>query len=197
MMQGPHAAKALVTRYLSDDLPSRLLSYRNLWEVDDETLPDPAEYLSHEPVALDSWPTIITVAISTSSLSRDGYLSTGDPTYRVAYAMRTYAWTRTDGPAETTLMRDRLTTVVRSALLDYPSLRQHHYAEECSAMIDESSVREEYSDLTLLKGDRYLAGAYISYTINLDERITRSTIAELTEIDLDVYKVNLTESFPE
>lgn len=193
MMQGPHQAKALVSRYLGDDLPVRLLRYRNLWEVDDETLPDPAEYLSYEPVALDSWPTIITIAISTNNMVRNDYTGLGDPSYRVSYAMRTYIWARTDGPAETTLMRDRLTTVVRSALLDRPSLAAHDYAEECQAMIDETSMREEFSDLTLLKGDRYLAGAYIGYVIDLDERITRSTMGELGKIDLTVSQLPKTE----
>lgn len=193
MMQGPHQAKALVTRYLGDDLPTRLLRYRNLWEVDDETLPDPAEYLSYEPIALDAWPMIITIAISTNSLVRNEFSAAGDPSYRVSYAMRTYIWARTDGPAETTLMRDRLTTVVRSALLDRPSLASHDYAEECQALIDESSMREEFSDLTLIKGDRYLAGAYIGYVIDLDETITRSTMGEFTETDLTVFQLSKTE----
>lgn len=186
MMQGPHQAKLLVSQYLSEDLPSRLVKYRNHWDVDDETLPTPAEYLAHEPLAIDAWPTIITVAISTNSLTRESYNVEGDPAYRVAYSLRTYVWVRTDGPAETTIMRDRLTTVVRSALLDHPSMRTRDYANDCHVLVDEGTLREEFSDLTLLKGDRYLAGAYLAYTMQLNEVITRSTIGELSDVDVNV-----------
>lgn len=54
-------------------------------------------------------------------------------------------------------------------------------------------MREEFSDLTLIKGDRYLAGAYIGYVIDLDETITRSTMGEFTETDLTVFQLSKTE----
>jgi hypothetical protein len=41
-------------------------------------------------------------------------------------------------------------------------------------MIDESTMREEFSDLTPLKGERFLAGAYIGYEIAMDEVVMRS-----------------------
>jgi hypothetical protein len=53
-------------------------------------------------------------------------------------------------------------------------------------MIDESTLREEFSDLTLLKGDRFLAGSYISYTLQIDEIVSREPIGTLNEIDLEV-----------
>jgi hypothetical protein len=53
-------------------------------------------------------------------------------------------------------------------------------------MIDESTLREEFSDLTLLKGDRFLAGSYISYTLQIDEIVTREPIGEVAEIELEV-----------
>jgi hypothetical protein len=39
-------------------------------------------------------------------------------------------------------------------------------------------MREEFSDLTLVKGERVLAGAYIAYDINLDETITRQNVSD-------------------
>jgi hypothetical protein len=53
-------------------------------------------------------------------------------------------------------------------------------------MIDESTLREEFSDLTLLKGDRFLAGSYISYTLQIDEIVTREPIGTVQEFDLEV-----------
>ena len=49
-------------------------------------------------------------------------------------------------------------------------------------MIDEGTMREEYSDLTLIKGERVLAGAYVGYDLSLDEWITRSNVGTLDEI---------------
>jgi hypothetical protein len=83
-------------------------------------------------------------------------------------------------------MRDRLTTVLRASLLDYPCLKAYDARNSFRAMIDESTLREEFSDLTLLKGDRFLAGSYISYTLQIDEIVTREPIGEVAEIDLEV-----------
>ena len=182
MMQGAAAAKKFVTEYLANDLPTRLLQYRNHLNLDEDSLPDPLLYLNYEPVALDHWPTIITVALSTPEFVRDDYDFNLNPEYRVRYNMRTYVWVKADGSQECTTMRDNLTMVVRSALLDYPCLRAFDDTDNHSVMIDEGTMREEYSDLTLIKGERVLAGAYVAYDLSLDEWITRSNLGTLDEI---------------
>lgn len=185
LMHGPQYAKSYVNEYLKLDIPVRIINYRNGWSVDDITLPTPVDFFIHEPIAMDVWPTIITVAISTSKLDRIGY-DGPDPLYRVDYAMRTYVWTRSDGAESATIMRDRLTTVLRAALLDYPCLKAYDERNSFRAMIDESTIREEFSDLTLLKGDRFLAGAYISYILQIDEIVTREPLGTIEEFDLEV-----------
>jgi hypothetical protein len=192
-MHGAHFAKSYVSAYLTADLPVRLVSYRNAWGIDDITLPSPVTYLTHEPIALDEWPTVITTAISMTGLERISH-DRGNPLYRVKYSMRTYVWVRTEYSAEATIMRDRLTTVVRAALLDYPCLRATDARGTFRVTIDESSIREEYSDLTLLKGDRVLAGSYISYDLEIDEIVMREPIAILNEIDLTVIQKGVTET---
>ena len=147
LMHGSHFAKSYVTTYLENDLPQRLVSYRNGWNLDSESLPSPVKYLSYEPIALDEWPTIITVAISMMGMERNGWYQ-NHPEYRVRYNMRTYVWVREEGSDEATLMRDRLTTVVRSALLDRPCLKATDPRQTFEAVIDEATLREEYSDLT-------------------------------------------------
>jgi hypothetical protein len=185
LMQGPQFAKQYVTNYLQKDIPNRLTRYRNGWGVDDYTLPDPELYLNYEPIALDTWPTVITVAISTNSFDRVGYVDGGNPLYRVSYSMRTYVWVKTEGSAEVTTMRDRLTTVLRSALLDYPNLQLCDTSEDIHAEIDESNIREEYSDLTLIKGDRVLAGAYIGYDLSLNEVVYRMPVSQVAGVDIE------------
>lgn len=176
LMYGAHYAKDFVNTYLQSDIPRRLVRYRNGWALDDITLPNPVEYLTYEPLALDVWPTIITVAISTKRFERTGYEPGMNPLYRVVYGMRTYIWVRTEGSQQTTEMRDRLTTVVRSAIMDHPCLQRE--GAEREAMVEETTLTEEFSDLTLLKGDRVLAGAYLGYDLILNEAIARENIAD-------------------
>jgi hypothetical protein len=186
LMFGAHFAKQYVNDYLKIDIPKRLIAYRNGWNLDDYKLPNPEEYLTYEPLALDRWPSIITVAISGKSFNRLGYDS-NNPLYHVTYGMRTYVWVRTEGSEDVTLMRDRLTTVVRSALMDKPCLELDENLRD--AYIDEASMSEEYSDLTLLKGDRVLAGAYIAYDLRLEEVIARENIATLSNVDTEVMTI--------
>lgn len=184
VMFGAHYAKEVVNDYLKYDIPRRLVRYRNAWGVDDYTLPEPQKYLVYEPIALDHWPTLITVVISTNSFDRMMNYGGGDPLYRVSYSMRTYIWAKTEGSEEVTLMRDRLSTVVRSALLDSPCMKGLSQPV-VDVMLDESTMREEFSDLTLIKGDRVLAGAYIGYDLYLNELVYRQPIGEVTEIETE------------
>lgn len=183
LMHGAHFAKSYVSTYLENDIPTRIVSYRNGWNLSSDELPSPAKYLTYEPIALDEWPTIITVAISMTGMERNGWYG-GNPEYRVRYGMRTYVWVRDEGSGEATVMRDRLTTVVRSALLDRPCLKATDPRETFSALIQEETIREEYSDLTLLKGDRVLAGSYLAYDMEINEISAREDIGTVREFEV-------------
>lgn len=193
-MQGPHKAKLFVNSYLESDLPDRLISYRNAWNLDDEELPEPLKYLAYEPIALDHWPTLITVAISMDNLTRSDYTRIYDPRFDVNYSMRTYIWVKDDNSELCTLKRDRLTTVVRSALLDGPSLNRCGTETYLEVMIDEGTIREEYSELTLIKGERVMAGSYLAFTLRVNELVKKPILAEqATTIDVDEFNFGLNE----
>lgn len=185
LMHGPHFAKDYVSSYLQNDIPKRVIRYRNGWNLSSTQLPTPERFFTFEPLALDVWPTVITVAISTTKFERLGF-DGPDPLYRVNYNMRTYVWCRAIGPEEATLARDRLTSVVRSALLDYPCLQAVDPRQSFRVMIDENTVREEFSEITLLKGDRVLCGGYVGYDLGIDEIVKRQDIGEISEIELAV-----------
>lgn len=194
--QGAHKAKEFVNTYLESDLPDRLITYRNSWNLDDEELPEPLKYLAYEPVAIDHWPTLITVVISMNQLTRSDYTFIMDPRFRVDYTMRTYIWVKDDNSELCTLKRDRLTAVLRSALLDGPSLNRCGTEENLEVIIDENSIREEYSELTLIKGERVMAGAYIGYTLTLTELLKRKVIRDsMDEIQVEGINVGITETF--
>jgi hypothetical protein len=184
-MFGPAPVKKFVTDYLMVDLPERLLTYRNAWNLDDERLPEPVEYLTYEPIAIDAWPMLYTILMSTNSITREDYTPGYDPLYRVRYSLRTYVWVRGHDSETATDTRDRLSTVLRSSLLDHQCLAAADITGS-QVLIDEGSVREEFSDLTLLKGDRVLAGAYCAYDININEAVVRATIGQVAQIQTQI-----------
>jgi len=111
--------------------------------------------------------------------------------------MRSYVWTRTEGSEETTVMRDRLTVVLRSALLDAPCLEASDPRQSFRAQIDQTSMREEFSDVTLLKGDRMLAGAYVSYNLAIDEVVHREDMSDISEIKIQYQSKGPGQTFDE
>lgn len=193
LMHGAQWAKYYVNTYLSSDLPNRIDRYRSGWNLSSTELPTPEFFLTYEPIALDHWPTIITVCLSTSPFERMMQGFQGDPLYRVTYNMRTYIWTKTEGSEAVTLMRDRLTTVVRSSLMDKPCLTRYDSALDADVMVDESSITEEFSDLTLIKGDRVLAAAFLGYNLILNESIYRDQVAAITGYDIESYNMRNTQ----
>jgi len=196
MMSGPRLAKAYVSNYLANDLPSRLITYRNHWGLSSSQLPSPVRYFTYEPFALDKWPTVITVVMNTASVRRDGYEVDADPSFRVTYNMRTYIWARDGGAQVVTEQRDNLTTVVREALMDGPSLSAYDSGVPCYPKIDESTIREEFSDLTLIKGERLLAGGYVSYDLALEEIVDHDALGFVQTHENTVSKLPVTPNAP-
>ena len=195
-MSGSRTAKQFVTNYLAADLPSRLVNYRNYWNLTADQLPDPVMYANYAPFALDRWPTIITLVMGTDSIERVGYSGVGEPQLHVAYDMRTYVWIRATGTQVVTDQRDNLTTVVREALMDHPSLSAYDTDVPCSPKIDEGTIVEQFSDLTLIKGERLLAGSFIGYTLTLDETITADTLGIVQSTNAIVQRIPVTPNAP-
>lgn len=193
LMHGSQFAKQYVTDYLKTDIPTRLTEYRNGWQLDSNDLPDPARYLNYEPIAIDKWPTVITVVISTGSMEPIGHRNS-DPIYRMGYTMRTYVWVRTAGSEATTTMRDRLVTVIRSALLDRPCVNAADPAKTWNASVETTTMREEFSDLTLLKGDRVMAGGYLGYDFHIDEVVARANIGTMDVLSFGIKQTGVADT---
>lgn len=181
MMSGPWSAKEYVSSFLKWDIPRRITSYRNLWQLDDRRLPTPEAYFPYEPPAIDVWPMVITVQMSTPNIIRSDYTDDLNPVYRCTYNMRTYLWVRQDSAEMVTETRDRLLTVLRSALLDRPCLVAGDVHGQHDILLDETTVREEYSDITYVKGERAVAGGYIAYDLSMYEAVVRTPLFKGTE----------------
>lgn len=183
--QGAWEAKRLVNDYLQWDMPRRVLTFRTEWDLDDTHLPMPEHYVTHEPPALDHWPTIVTICTGLSRAERIDYMGGMNAVYRCTYGMRTYVWARGESAEEAVETRDRLTAVVRSSLLDHACFRVGANVRSDQTLLDEGTLREEYSDVTYVKGSRAVAGSFVSYNMSLDEAILRTNIAELEEITVE------------
>jgi hypothetical protein len=57
--------------------------------------------------------------------------------------------------------------------------------------IDEGTLQEQFSDLTLLKGDRVLAGSYLSYNLMIDEVIERRPLGTAETINVTTDLIEL------
>jgi len=90
-------------------------------------------------------------------------------------------------------LRDRYIVVVRSALMDHPCFKRFNV--ERMAVLDESSLNEQYSELTVLKGDRFLGGGYIGYNLRIEEAVVREKIADLDTIEVLHENVKIGENF--
>jgi hypothetical protein len=195
IMDGAWSAKKFIVNYLAEDIPNRMIAYRNRWNLDDVRLPTPSKFLGFEPPALDEWPCIYTLQAAARDFERADFNADMEVIYSVTYTMRTYVWARDvglpEGPSsaeQVTEIRDRLTTVVRAALLDHPSMQKAasiYFPElDVDILMDETSLREEYSDVTYAKGDRAIAGAYLAYDFRCYERIQRRTIGTASSYEI-------------
>ena len=196
MMSGPRIAKNYVSNYLSNDLPARILTYRNHWNLSASQLPDPRKMLTFEPFTLGHWPTIINMVMNTTQIEQQGFAYDFDPNYRVLYSMRTYIWVRATGEQVVTEQRDNLTTIVREALLDGPSLSKYDTTVPCYPKVDEGTMREEFSEITLVKGERCLAGSFIAYDMQLEETIDHTHLGVMLQADPTVSKMSILPSKP-
>ena len=190
MMTGPFQAKDWVSRYLENDLPGRIVAFRNFWNMSEEELPLPNGYFNWAPPSLEHMgadlPVIYTVILTTNGMTRIGYTPEYDPIYRVEYAARTYCWVKHVGIDMTVRSRDNLLTVMRTAILDDQCLQAADH-ENRDVKFDEGSVREEYSDIMFAKGDRYEAGGYLSYELTINEVVSRPLIGTVEEFEVGTY----------
>lgn len=193
MMTGPHGAKELVCNYFKADLPRRVVAFRNYWNISEEELPDfpedsivpwapPSIEYGDEPL-----PCLYNVIARTRNMVQIGWTQELDPVYRVNYEARSYIWCRADSIAECNIMRDRLLTVVRTAMLDEQCLRAN--TPEMYAMsFDQTTLREEFSDVVPSKNDRWIGGVYIGYDMTIDETVSREAIGTISEIEVSNYE---------
>lgn len=175
LFRGATAVRAAVVAYLSNAVPSVITEARTAWNLDEYQLPLPVKYDAYEPYALDRWPLLGVNVVQANNFVRRSYEPGMTQRYMNQYLVRVFTWVRTpmdenDTPiepeySESIRLRDDLAACVRAALLKTGSLGQP------AIVFDETSLSEEYSEATGVKGDRFVAGVIHSFEIRFDESV--------------------------
>lgn len=180
-MRGARDASEIVTDFLKVQVPIQVEALKTEWGLNDTELILPKKYYPHEPPALDRWPVLATVVNDDRIIRRMDYGSSADETnYMWSYAMRVFVWCNSKGMDAVQNQRDDLTTLVRILLLSEPSL-----GSGGRAYVEETTMSTSFSDVTPVKGERYVAGAFIAFDMRLEETLgyltaqTRNTVQEV------------------
>lgn len=178
-MRDVNDVKKVVAQYTLDNLPAYLARLRALHGFSALELPTPARVTRNELRAFDVWPTVSFSAVRTQTMTREEP-EDGDIVYQTAYSMRAFVWCRAEGWDGVIDARDRLTGAVRRFLIDHPTLGDIERFR-----LDETDIVEEFSDVTKVKGDRFVAGSFIAFTLVVNERVSRPVSGTVQTVELD------------
>jgi hypothetical protein len=195
LLRGATAVRSVVAGYLSATVPVMIDEARVAWNLTDQQLQYPEAYDAYEPTALDRWPLLgINITRSDTFVLMD-LDAEGGQTYLAQYSVRVFTWCRTpfdsDGNPlepeyeESMRMRDDLAAVVRSSLLKSASLGQPG-----AVMLNPSTLTEEYSEPTIVKGDRWVSGVIHGFDMRFDESVPLVPVGELVTLSITGMTIN-------
>jgi hypothetical protein len=175
-MRGPRGVRHAMSDFLRLELPRRIVACRAAWGLDDDALPIPVSkpddaradaYFEREPKAIDRWPLI---AVTSGRRTQKGvdFDDDGSPVYRATYPVRVYSWVRHEGFDATQDMRDDMATAIQIALLSHVDL----HSPGARLSIVPASMVVDFSDVSPVKGDRFVAGSYVGLDVNATETLT-------------------------
>lgn len=168
-MRGIQKAKQAVQDTLEAEFNAYLVGLRTAWGLTALTLPDVATVKRNEPQALDRWP-MLAVSGVRSGTARFEVTDEANVAYLRTYTLRLFVWVRSEGWDATIDQRDNLSAAVVQFVLDHPTLSD----DAGLTVAEESDLAEEFSDVTPVKGDRFVAGSYVEFDVELYEVIHRA-----------------------
>lgn len=158
-----------MTQFFKDHFPGYLVGLRADWSLTAKDLPDPVLYLPREPRRLDRWPLLATTAVN-DSMRRVELTDENGILYDTTYSLRTFVWVNESGWDRAIDVRDDLTTALETLILDCQTLRR----DPIDVVVREESLLTEYADVTPVKGDRFVTGAYVAYDLVVAETVART-----------------------
>lgn len=198
LFRGATLVRDAVVAYLSNTVPEIVDQARVDWNLDEYELPYPVGYDAYEPYALDKWPLLGVNVVQADTFVRLDYDDAMSQQYLSKYLVRVFTWVRTpfnsdDTPmepeySESIRLRDDLAAVVRASLVRSGSLGQPG-----ALLFDESSLSEEYSEATGVKGDRFVSGVIHSFEVRVDESVPIDGLGEANTINVTGQTVDETQ----
>lgn len=174
-LRGPAGIRTALAGFYRQWLPVHAPACREAWGLTDAQLPVPASvpddpradgYFDRQPPALDRWP-LLAVTSGRRSHSETDRGDDGSPIYRALYPIRVYVWVRAGGMDPTQLMRDNLGSAVAVTTLAHTNL-----GTAGALALEPSSLAVDFSDVSPVKGDRFVAGAYVGFNVHATETLT-------------------------
>lgn len=174
-MRGPAGVRAQITGFLRANLAAHLVAAREAWGLEEAALPlpvnEPTEpkrdaYFDREPTALDRWPMVAVTSGRVAQRATD-FATDFDEVYRSSCPIRVYSWVNAAGRDDAQVMRDNFATAIRVALLSNVML-----GTSGDLLLAPSSLVIDFSDVSKVKGDRFVAGSYVGFDATFDETLT-------------------------
>lgn len=195
--QGPAAVRAGLIAFYHARLPDAVLAHRALWALEARDLPQVKRWNPYEDeVVGDETPS---VALSVGRSSRYVRDRLSDPTttaYWVRYECRLFCWLKAAAgrplasggeqqPNPSQRLRDRYATVLTSVLLNGPSLGAPGVFRA-----QEDTLTVDYSAASHLKGDRYLSGVSLTFSLEHRETLALPGIGSVQTVDVGASVLN-------
>ena len=194
LMRGATHVRDVVISYLENTLPSLLQTARNDWGLTANFLPDPFEYSRTEAFEMGNDSPIISCNVA----NMDGlYRQEIDPDnalikYSMKYSVQLFLWIRTpvdevgqnitgttDSKYDSTVqLRDDYAALIRNALLLSPSLGSP------DALMDESTLTENYSDTTGQGNGSWISSVRFNFDLKLDEVLRTGILGEADTVSI-------------
>lgn len=181
-LRGPAAVRAGVAGFLRAALPVHLEACRGAWGLSEAQLPAPVSNPTEDPLlgpdayfarpidTIDRWPMVsVTHGRATRARARGSvdFNDDGDPVTTTVYPMRVYSWVRAVGRDEVIDMRDNFIAAVQVALASHVDLGTNGWLR-----LDPRSLAVDFSEVDKVKGERWVAGAYVGFDLSATETLT-------------------------
>lgn len=174
-MRGPAGVRAQITGFLRTNLAGHLVAAREAWGLDAAALPlpvnEPTEpkrdaYFDREPSALDRWPMVAVTSGRVAQRAVD-FASDFSEVFSSSCPIRVYSWVNAEGRDDAQVMRDNFATAVRVAVLADPK-----FGTSGDLLLTPSTLVIDFSDVSKVKGDRFVAGSYVGFDVTFAETLT-------------------------
>lgn len=166
--------------FLKDALPPALAVARTEWGMSAVELPDPVAYDAYETQVLDVLPRLSMNLGRTTRFGRVGLDAFGAQEYQVRSQCRVYCWVKFVDEFPTLQVRDDYVTVLASVLLATPSLGSGGVMR-----VEEDTVEVSYSDVTKVKGERWLAGGAVAFDLTHTWKLRRVPIGDADTVTVE------------